>query len=523
MVENRMFKITDELDNLGALGTENGNVVRFYKGRRMGSSMSAVEVFFIEDAAEEWYEHFEKEIRKLIEVSEEQHAKLPRIMSSGFTAHGNYPFIEMEYIQGNSLDEKLKADRVLKIEELTKIAEQVSRTIAHCHNVGLLHGAICSCNVFFQPATGNYVLTGFGLSMLDEVQRKQQLLNDDTDTMAPEQRNGGLLAESDVYRFGRMMYELVTGAAEGPASYENKLPQSGDEFHQHVVSMRMKALNKEMNAPSEEVPSWVSDMIFRCVQQQPGNRFRNGVQLYDFILLANRKPLAKQTPEPPKKERSTIERVSLIETSTAPSIQKRPKEKKGEEQVVRKRRVGPRLNKKTSRYGLIAAAAIITAIAVFGIYSYHGKKANVSKNVVPVTDTAAVAFSQQEEPVKESLIIETKKPSPALRKNLEITRSAVANKSTVSQKKIVVHPWKPEGTTLDNNTGLGAYRVVGKAYFYNSPDETTRRNAFIVHWNNAILHPIEEQKNFIYIVYTNNEGQTSKGWLRKKDIVRVDQ
>jgi serine/threonine-protein kinase len=44
-----------------------------------------------------------------------------------------------------------------------------------------------------------------------------------------------------------------------------------------------------------------------------------------------------------------------------------------------------------------------------------------------------------------------------------------------------------------------------------------------VHWNNAVIKPIEEKNDFIYIVFTNHWGQTSKGWLRKKDLRRIDE
>jgi serine/threonine-protein kinase len=63
--------------------------------------------------------------------------------------------------------------------------------------------------------------------------------------------------------------------------------------------------------------------------------------------------------------------------------------------------------------------------------------------------------------------------------------------------------------------------VISKAFFYTKPDESTKRTAHIVHWNNALLTPIKEENDFFYIVFTNHFGQTSKGWLRKKDVVRV--
>jgi serine/threonine-protein kinase len=79
-----------------------------------------------------------------------------------------------------------------------------------------------------------------------------------------------------------------------------------------------------------------------------------------------------------------------------------------------------------------------------------------------------------------------------------------------------------QDTASHDSTDLGAYKVRSKAYFHNQPDESTRRNAFIVHWNNAVLRPKEERNDFVYVVFTNHLGQTSKGWLRKKDLIRVD-
>ncbi|HZH94681.1 MAG TPA: hypothetical protein VEY06_02305, partial [Flavisolibacter sp.] len=66
------------------------------------------------------------------------------------------------------------------------------------------------------------------------------------------------------------------------------------------------------------------------------------------------------------------------------------------------------------------------------------------------------------------------------------------------------------------------YRVKSRAYFHNEPDESTRRNAFIVHWNKAILSPLNVENDFVYIVFTNHLGQTSKGWLRLQDLVKVE-
>jgi hypothetical protein len=65
------------------------------------------------------------------------------------------------------------------------------------------------------------------------------------------------------------------------------------------------------------------------------------------------------------------------------------------------------------------------------------------------------------------------------------------------------------------------YKVRSKAYFHNEPDASTRRNAFIIHWNNAVLDPLEEKNGFVYIIFTNHQGQVSKGWLAKDDLIAM--
>jgi DNA gyrase/topoisomerase IV subunit A len=77
---------------------------------------------------------------------------------------------------------------------------------------------------------------------------------------------------------------------------------------------------------------------------------------------------------------------------------------------------------------------------------------------------------------------------------------------------------------IDNSNTL-LYKVKTKAYFHNNADNNTRRKAFIVHWNNtyATLKPLDEKNGFIYVVFTNHLGQTSKGWLNKNDLYSVNQ
>jgi serine/threonine protein kinase len=55
-----------------------------------------------------------------------------------------------------------------------------------------------------------------------------------------------------------------------------------------------------------------------------------------------------------------------------------------------------------------------------------------------------------------------------------------------------------------------------KAYFHNSPQHSTRRNAYLVRGEHGTVQEISD--NFVYIVFTNSRNQTSKGWISLEDI-----
>lgn len=126
-------------------------------------------------------------------------------------------------------------------------------------------------------------------------------------------------------------------------------------------------------------------------------------------------------------------------------------------------------------------------------------------------------------------ILKSKKGDKIWRDNINTQPKALPGKITsrknsvndVAIQKNASTPQSNKPVDATASAGLDAkekYTVVQKAYFHNQPNGSTRRSAFINHWNNAVLNPMDERNGFIYIVYTNHQGQTSKGWLNKKDL-----
>src|SRR5438093_6742446 len=147
----KVFTITEGLENMGALKT--GGQGSVYKGRRTGKIITAVKLMptpiHSESADDKNFIDFQNEVRKLKKVNESPNPNVVKILSSGITETGNFPFIEMEFIEGPDLEDLLKPphDSLFTIKEAIKVADQLSHALAHCHKVNVKHGDIKSNNV----------------------------------------------------------------------------------------------------------------------------------------------------------------------------------------------------------------------------------------------------------------------------------------------------------------------------------------------------------------------------------------
>lgn len=73
----------------------------------------------------------------------------------------------------------------------------------------------------------------------------------------------------------------------------------------------------------------------------------------------------------------------------------------------------------------------------------------------------------------------------------------------------------------DANDKITKYVIKTKAYFYLSPDISTRIDLYLAKPNHIRLIPLKEENGFVYVVYTNTKGKNTTGWLSKKDLEPV--
>jgi serine/threonine-protein kinase len=287
------------LENMGAIRT--GGQGSVYKGRRIGPILSAVKLLPTpiadESIEDKNYRKFVNEVEKLKKVNEVANPNVVKILSSGITESGSLPFIEMEFIEGPDLGELLSEphEKIFTIKETIKLADQLAGALAHCHKVGVKHGDIKSNNVKFNVHTGNYVLLDFGLSIMSDEERRSSMRHAGAiEFMAPEQNEGQMLFQTDIYSYGVVLYELLAGTVPFP------LHDNGETARNTVMISHMEApvpdllALRKQNLPSTwasaqkehemQVPAWLLNIIYKCLEKLPENRYGNGIDLQEAIV-----------------------------------------------------------------------------------------------------------------------------------------------------------------------------------------------------------------------------------------------
>ena len=222
-----------------------------------------------------------------------QQANIVPVIAAGSAA--GLPYFVMPFVEGQSLRERLARDGPLPLGETIGILRDVARALAYAHKRGIVHRDIKPGNVLLSG--GAAVVTDFGIAkaLVDAASSASSptdhFVTDAGTTvgtpsyMAPEQAIGdpGTDHRADIYAFGCMAYEMVTG----------KPPFSYDAKHRVIAAHLKEDPPSVVTLRSDAAP--IADLIARCLVKEPSQRPQNADELLDGLDRAGSPRSAERT------------------------------------------------------------------------------------------------------------------------------------------------------------------------------------------------------------------------------------
>lgn len=218
---------------------------------------------------EEFVRRFHREAESVASLS---HPNIVAIYDIGEEEDCYY--IVMEYVHAMTLKEFIKDYSPISISESVDIMKQVARAIAHAHARGIVHRDIKPHNILIDEEE-HVKVTDFGIALAisDSTITYTHSIIGSAHYLSPEQARGGkATVKSDIYAFGIVMFELLTG----------RLPFPGTS----PVSVALKHLSEPMPLPSDfrpEIPQSLENIIIRALAKRPQDRYESMTDLYEDL------------------------------------------------------------------------------------------------------------------------------------------------------------------------------------------------------------------------------------------------
>lgn len=182
------------------------------------------------------------------------------------------PFLVMEYFEGESLREAMRGWRTGDLRNQLLITRQIADGLAYVHSKGIVHRDVKPDNIWID-ASGKVKIIDFGVAKYGEFSITGAGFTLGTPYyMAPEQVRGEKATPLvDVYSFGVLLFELITGSRPIEGKTVNEI------FDRIIAEpVDLEPLQKR------GVPDAVSDLVRGCTEKEAGARTQ------DFRMVAGK-------------------------------------------------------------------------------------------------------------------------------------------------------------------------------------------------------------------------------------------
>jgi serine/threonine-protein kinase len=206
------------------------------------------------------------------------HPGVQRALDSG--EHRTEPYLVLEYIRGTNLRAWLSAevtpDRRVPLTLVQMWGRQLADTLAYLHGHGVVHRDLKPENILVTPEN-ELIVADFGTALLDGAKRLtwkhlSQSLGT-PDYMSPEQIQGDRGdARSDIYAWGVIMYELLTG----------HVPFHGEDWLS-TMAAHLSTDPRSIRSDRPDVSPALEAVVLTAMRRYPEHRYQSAAALREDL------------------------------------------------------------------------------------------------------------------------------------------------------------------------------------------------------------------------------------------------
>lgn len=185
------------------------------------------------------------------------------------------PYLAMEFIPGETLQQRLDRTGPLEVMEVVRIGRQIAEGLAAAHATDLIHRDIKPSNIMLESGQEKVKLTDFGLARAaDDASISQSGIIAGTPMyMAPEQAKGDKLDQrADVFSLGSVLYQMAAGRppfrANGTVAVLKRVAEDTPRDIREIIP---------------ETPQWLCDIITKLHAKNPDDRFQSARDVADVL------------------------------------------------------------------------------------------------------------------------------------------------------------------------------------------------------------------------------------------------
>lgn len=260
-----------------------GGMGSIYKARQPAlNKIVAIKMLRVQNRNDGSWARFQQEAKA---ASHLEHRNIIRVYDFGQTADGQ-PYMVMDFVEGVNLQNLIKDEKTLPIEESLNIIRQICAGMTHAHGHHVYHRDLKPSNIMLSQLDSVNPLVrivDFGIAKVLDSQSEGQNLTQTGEVfgsphyMSPEQALGRRVdARSDIYSVGCIMHEILTGSVplSGATSFETLMKH----MHDKPLSLRQA---KPLGVFSDELVA----LVLKCLAKDPLKRFQTMQELSTAIDL----------------------------------------------------------------------------------------------------------------------------------------------------------------------------------------------------------------------------------------------